>query len=813
GVIRQMGFSGYFLIVWDLINFARSKGIRVGPGRGSAAGSLVAYVLGITDIDPLKHGLLFERFLNPERVSMPDIDIDFCFERRGEVIDYVTQKYGNDHVAQIITFGTMAARAAIRDVGRAMNFPYPQVDKVAKLIPGELGITINRALELNTELRELCQGDERVRLLVDTARALEGMPRHASTHAAGVVISEEPLVHYLPLQKTNEGVATTQYPMETVEELGLLKMDLLGLRTLTVIEKALELIRMAGGEMLHIEQVPLDDYKTYQMLAAGETTGVFQLESSGMRNILKNLKPERFEDIVALVALYRPGPLGSGMVEDFIQRKHGVTRVEYPHPVLEPILRETYGVILYQEQVMRIASDLAGFTLGQADLLRRAMGKKKPEVIAGLAQNFLQGAKEREVGEQNAREIFELIAHFAGYGFNKSHSAAYALIAYQTAYLKANHPVEFMASLLSSVMSNSDKGPIYLEECRRLGIKILPPDVNESLVDFSVAGRKIRFGLGAVKNVGRGAIGSIVTTREDHQFDSLLDFCQRVDLRQVNRRVLESLIRCGAFASLGLYRSQLLEMLDDCLEVAQRVQADRYSGQLSLMDLVGGQEDTMSSIKIPKIAEFKQQDILAMERDALGFYVSGHPLDHYQQLFRNRGARYIGELAELPDGAQVTLGGIATQVRKTVTRRGETMAYVEFEDTTGTMEIIVFPGVLARTGQYLEKGRILLADARVNAQDEGLKLIAENIRPVDDLRPVIILSMEAVDSRESLASIGEILARHPGKSPVQLNFPNRKKNLLVDSRWWVEPGLELQKELESILGPGTITIPISPVSQ
>ncbi|MHB1128024.1 MAG: DNA polymerase III subunit alpha [Bacillota bacterium] len=806
GVIRQMGFSGYFLIVWDLVNFARRKGIRVGPGRGSAAGSLVAYVLGITDIDPLKHGLLFERFLNPERVSMPDIDIDFCFERRGEVIDYVTQKYGSDHVAQIITFGTMAARAAVRDVGRAMNIPYPQVDKVAKLIPGELGITISRALETSPELREHCHSDELIQQLVENARALEGMPRHASTHAAGVVISEEPLVHYLPLQKTTEGVATTQYPMETVEQLGLLKMDLLGLRTLTVIEKALQLIRLTGGDALPMEDIPLDDTRTYQMLGAGETTGVFQLESSGMRNILKNLKPERFEDIVALVALYRPGPLGSGMVEDFIQRKHGTTRVEYLHPVLEPILRETYGVILYQEQVMRIASDLAGFTLGQADLLRRAMGKKKPEVIAGLKQNFLQGAREKDVDEHSAREIFELVAHFAGYGFNKSHSAAYALIAYQTAYLKATYPVEFMASLLTSVMSNSDKGPIYLEECRRLGIEILPPDVNESLVDFTVIGKKIRFGLGAVKNVGRGAIGSIVSAREEKKFDSLLDFCQRVDLRQTNRRVLESLIRCGAFASLGLFRAQLLEMLDDCLEVAQRIQADRFSGQLSLMDLVGGEELNLSHVKIPKIAEFSQQDMLAMEREALGFYVSGHPLAHYQQLFRLRGARYIGELAELPDAAQVTLGGIATQVRKTVTRRGETMAYVEFEDTTGTLEVIVFPGVLARTGQLLEKGRILLVDARLNVQDEGLKVIAENIQPVDNLCPAVIISLDGVDNRDALLNIRNILENYPGKAPVQLYFPNMKKLLLIDSRWWVEPGPELLKELESLLGSGTVRV-------
>ncbi|HZK17909.1 MAG TPA: DNA polymerase III subunit alpha, partial [Clostridia bacterium] len=582
GIIEQMDYSAYFLIVWDFINFAEQKEIPVGPGRGSAAGSLVAYSLGITNIDPMRYDLLFERFLNPERVSMPDIDIDFCFERRGEVIEYVVEKYGKDRVAQIITFGTMAARAAIRDVGRVLNMPYGEVDKVAKMVPTELGVTIAKALATNPDLKELAETDEQVGHLIKLASGLEGMPRHASTHAAGVVISREPLTQYVPLYKTSDGAVTTQFAKEQVEELGLLKMDLLGLRTLTVIGETIKQIKHNHGVDLDIDEISLKDPKTYEMLVRGEGIGVFQLESSGMRSILRDLKPERFDDIIALVALYRPGPLGSGMVDDFIKGKHGEKKVSYLHPKLEPILKDTYGVILYQEQVMRIANDLAGFSLGEADLLRRAMGKKKPEILAGLREQFISGAVKNDVDAKVAGEIFDLMEFFAGYGFNKSHSAAYACVSYQTAYLKANYPLEYMANLLTSVLDNTDKLVVYINECKRLGISLLPPSVNESMHSFTVTGDKLRFGLGAVKNVGLGAVEAIIANREkEGPFKNYEDFCRRIDARLVNKRALESMIMGGAFDSLGYGRSQLMAVLEAGLELAHKSQKERESGQLS----------------------------------------------------------------------------------------------------------------------------------------------------------------------------------------------------------------------------------------
>ncbi|GAW91153.1 DNA polymerase III subunit alpha, partial [Calderihabitans maritimus] len=807
-IIRQMGYSGYFLIVWDLVNFARQKRIPVGPGRGSAAGSLVAYVLGITNINPLQYDLLFERFLNPERVTMPDIDIDFCFERRGEIIEYVSRKYGSDRVAQIITFGTMAAKAAIRDVGRVMNFSYQEADRIAKLVPNELGVTIDRALQLSPELKELYERDERIKQLLDTARALEGMPRHASTHAAGIVIAKEPLTCYLPLQKTSEGMVTTQFPMQTVEEIGLLKMDILGLRTLTVIGDTLRLVEKTRKISLDIDQIPLDDEKTYSLLSRGETIGVFQLESSGMRNILRNLKPERFEDIIALVALYRPGPLGSGMVDDFINRKHGKVPVEYLHPLLKPILEETYGVILYQEQVMRIASEMAGFTLGQADLLRRAMGKKKPEVLAAQRENFLQGAEKRGVDRKTAEKIFELMAHFAGYGFNKSHSAAYAYIAYQTAYLKANYPVEYMASLLTSIMENSDKVPVYIEECRRMGIEILPPDVNESLVDFTVVNNKIRFGLAAVKNVGKNAIQAIISARNSGgPFKTLTDFCQRVDLRQVNRRVIESLIRCGAFNSLGVRRSQLLAILERCLETAQQVQRDRNSGQMSLIDLVDGEETETSLETIPDIPEFSRREILAMEKEMLGFYVSGHPLAEYQEQLKRFATHSVADLESLSDETAVKIGGILTGVRKTVTRKGEVMAYLQLEDTTGRVEVLIFPRVYSRFSRILQEDTIVVVEGKVSKRDEELKVFGELVKtlPSSPNPPKIYIRLEQAEAVH-IEKLKKVLMQYRGNSPVYLYFPRQNKCILINNRYWVDPHPKLEQEVEQILGKGNLKI-------
>ncbi len=640
-IIQSMKYVSYFLIVWDFIHYAKEKNIPVGPGRGSAAGSLVAFALGITDIDPIRNGLIFERFLNPERVSMPDIDIDFCYERRDEVIDYVRKKYGQENVAQIITFGTMMARAAVRDVGRVMGLSYQEVDRIAKLIPAELNITLDQALKTEPKLRELAETDPRITKLLETSRALEGLTRHASTHAPGVVRSDVPLTDYTPLFKTGDQV-TTQYSMTALEKIGLLKMDFLGLKTLTVIDETCKIIKRRQGIDVLIREIPFDDSKTYDLLSRGETFGVFQLESSGMRDILKKMKPRKFEDIVALLALYRPGPIGSGMVDDFIRRKHNPSLIKYDHPVLESILKETYGVILYQEQVMQIVSKVAGFSLAKADSLRKAIGKKIPEVMEREKQSFLEGAKKNGIHERIAEKIWNLIEYFAGYGFNKSHSAAYAFLSYQTAYLKANFPVEFMTALLTAEKDNTDKIVRHIEEAKRLSIEVLPPSVNESYLEFTCLLTKpgedpsrgtIRFGLSAVKNVGSTAIESIIATRvKDGPFGSFYDFTERVDLRVCNRKVLESLIKCGAFDGFDLYRSQLVAMLDQALDMGGKLQRDRQIGQLSFIDNLHSEKGTKLGVRdIPNVPEWPESQLLAYEKELLGFYVSSHPLSKYEK--------------------------------------------------------------------------------------------------------------------------------------------------------------------------------------
>lgn len=809
GVIGNMGFAGYFLVVWDMINFAHQRGIPTGPGRGSAAGSLVAYALDITQIDPLLHDLLFERFLNPERVNMPDIDSDFCFERRGEVIEYLTNRYGADHVCQIITFGTMAARAAIRDVGRVLNMPLSEVDRLAKLVPAELGISLDRALESSPDLARAYEEDERVRRLLDYARALEGMPRHASTHAAGVVITPEPLTDFIPLAKTSDGNVTTQFPMSNIEAMGLLKMDVLGLRTLTVIGDALQMIAQSGGELRDIRNLKTDDKATYDLLSSGNSVGVFQLESSGMRTILRGLKPERFEDLVALVALYRPGPLGSGMVEDFIKRKHGQIEVTYLHPKLEPILADTYGVILYQEQVMRIASELAGFTLGQADMLRRAMGKKKHSVLMAQRSRFMEGAVAHGVPEKTAAEIFDLMEYFAGYGFNRSHSAAYALVTYQTAYLKATYPREFMAALLTSVRDSADKVPVYIEECRNMNIEILPPDVNASQASFSVEGQGIRFGLAAVKNVGQGAIESILQARAQGPFASLADFCRRVDLRQVNKRVIESLIRCGAMDSLAPGRAPLLAALDACLELGQRRQDDRQRGQLSLFDLASAQDEVelTQDPPLPQVEEFSAQELLAMEKEMLGFYVSGHPLDDYRSRLSYYCSSSLAELGQLTEGTNVVVGGIVDGLRRTMTKRNTAMAYLSLEDTTGSVEVLVFPRLLAETSDLLSPGNVLLVEGKTDGTEEGVKILAESIRPLPEVGfAQLIVSLGGAYSEKTLQEIQAVLTRHHGRSPVYLYFPQLEEYIKVAPAFWVTPGEQLQQELEAAAGRGSVTL-------
>ncbi|OPX86603.1 MAG: DNA polymerase III subunit alpha [Pelotomaculum sp. PtaB.Bin104] len=816
-VIKEMGYSAYFLIVWDFIHFAKQNGIPVGPGRGSAAGSLVAYSLGITNIDPLKYDLLFERFLNPERVSMPDIDVDICYERRGEVIDYVVQKYGSDKVAQIITFGTMAARGAIRDVGRALDMPYGEVDRVAKLVPTELHVTIEKALNDAPDLKELYDQKPEIKNLIDMAASLEGMPRHASTHAAGVVITKEPLTHYLPLYKASDGPVTTQFAKETVEELGLLKMDLLGLRTLTVIDDCLRLIRQSTGTGIDIDQLPLDDTATYEMLTRGETAGVFQLESSGMRAILRDLKPEVFEDIVALVALYRPGPLGSGMVDDFIKNKHGLTKAKYLHPILEPILKDTYGVILYQEQVMRIASDLAGFSLGEADMLRRAMGKKKPEIIAGKRSEFVEGAVRKGVDQGIAGQVFDLMEFFAGYGFNKSHSAAYALVSYQTAYLKANYPIQYMAALITSVKDNSDKVAAYIDECRRLEIEVLPPDINESRKNFTVAGKKIRFGLAALKNVGPGAVEAIIQFRErEGNLKDYTDFCRRLDTKVVNKRVLESLIKCGAFDSLGHRRAQLMAAVDMGLGLAQQSQRDRENGQLSLLDLLGGSANAAVGIELPDIAEFAPDQLLLMEKETLGLYISGHPLSQYRAELDRLATARIADLADLPDDSDVILGGLITGVKQINTRKGDLMAFLTVEDLTGTVEVVVFPRTFISNRQSIVVDGVVLLKGRISGSDEVVKVICEELSFLEShLDGEVHLKLDSASS-PLLDQVQIILSNFKGKAPVFFHFERENIVYKTGSEYWVDLAGPVVKRLTDLLGQSKVEIkrvPITAVSE
>jgi DNA polymerase-3 subunit alpha len=723
-IINQMGFPGYFLVVRDFVHYAKENGIMVGPGRGSAAGSLVAYLLGITDLDPIEHGLLFERFLNPERISMPDIDIDFCFERRGEVISYVRKRFGEDRVAQIITFGTMAARAAVRDVGRALALPYGEVDRVAKLIPHELGISLEEAIEATPELRELIAADPRIARLLDYARRIEGFPRHASTHAAGVVIAADPLTELIPLARSNEGEVTTQFPMEDIEAIGLLKMDFLGLRTLTVLRDAMALVESNRGLPVPLERIPLDDPPTYRMLAEGHTLGVFQLESGGIRRLLVRLRPERIADLTALVALYRPGPLGSGMVDDYIKVRHGQKSPSYPHPMLESVLKETYGVILYQEQVMQIASLMGGFTLGQADLVRRAMGKKKPEVLAAMRQQFAEGAAAKGVTPETAAQIFDLMEYFSGYGFNKSHSAAYALVAYQTAYFKTNYPQEFMAALLTSVIGNSDKVGLYIEECRRMKIAILGPDVNHSTHSFGTDGPGIRFGLLGIKNVGVGAIDRIIEERRNGPYRSLFDFCNRAGHQLVNKRVIESLILAGAFDFTGAGRRAMLNGLDRILENTVKKPS---RNQLSLLDSFG--EDALSyDPGLPEVAEFSKGEILKFEKEYLGVYLSGHPLDEWREKFQQNGIVAVAELEDEPDGKEVLLGGVVTGWRTIATKSGSTMAGCRLEDWTGAVETVIFPKLFTEVRDGYQPDRVAVIKGRLERQDEGVKILASQLR-------------------------------------------------------------------------------------
>ncbi len=705
-VIHKMGFSGYLLIVADFINWAKNQGIPVGPGRGSAAGSLAAYSMKITDIDPLPYKLLFERFLNPERVSMPDIDVDFCQDRRGEVIKYVNERYGgSEYVSQIITFGKMQAKAAIRDIGRVLGLSFADTDRIAKLVPNILNITLDQAIDQSPGLKELVQKDAQVNQVLQMAKGIEGLARNAGVHAAGVVISDAPLTEYLPLYRGKEGETVTQFDMKWVEKVGLIKFDFLGLKTLTMMQDCVRRVREKKNPELQLDRIPMDDEKVFDLLARGDADGVFQLESSGMRDLLMKLKPNTFEDIVALVALYRPGPLQSGMVQDFIDRKHGKTKVEYPLPQLETVLKDTYGVIVYQEQVMQIANVLAGYTLGDADLLRRAMGKKKAEEMAAQREKFMKGAAAKSIDPKKAGEIFDLMEKFAGYGFNRSHSAAYGLVSYQTAYLKAHFPAEFMAALLTIDAGNSDKVMMYVNSCRDRGIPVAPPDVNESQKTFAVARDTIRFGLNGVKNVGEGAIDAILEARGRlGRFKSLAQFCAEVDLKRVNRRVVESLIKCGAMSSLdgSPTRASLLAGLDGAMEHGQATAKERESGQASLFGgpAVGGGNRLEPAL--PKLAELPEKDRLALEKEALGFYITGHPLQAYAPELKRYTSGTIVSLMDKPDGAEVKIAGVVASVKEIKTKKGDMMAFITVEDLTGATEVTVFPDAYRVCSQLLK---------------------------------------------------------------------------------------------------------------
>ncbi len=707
-VIKNMGFSSYFLIVWDFINYARKKNIPVGPGRGSAAGSLIAYSLDITEIDPIRYNLLFERFLNPERISMPDIDVDFCRDKRGEVINYTAERYGKDHVSQIITFGTMAAKAAIRDVGRALGMPYAEVDKIAKLIPNTLNITIKEALESEEDLKKTCEESNEIKNMVDIAMRLEGLCRHASTHAAGVVISPTPLTDYAPLYKSpNEDTITTQYDMKSVESIGLLKFDFLGLKTLTVIQKTIDYLADRNVS-LKSEDIPLDDKTTYDLLSSGDTTGIFQLESSGMQDILVKMSPNRFEDLIALVALYRPGPIGSGMIDDFIQRKKGLKAVKYELPQLKEILDETYGVILYQEQVMRIANKLANFSMGQADILRKAMGKKILGEMERLKEEFVKGAVENNLDEKKAVKIFDLMAMFAKYGFNKSHSAAYALIAYQTAYLKAQFPVEFLAANLS-IEDNTDKIVTFIKECRQMSIDILPPDINLSDKVFTVVGSSIRFGLEAVKGVGASALESIVKTRESAPYKSLEDFIDRVDSRKVNKKVIESLIKAGAFDAITETRAMAAEDINDLI-----------ANSRSTPSLFGPNSFLGNDVSGREVREWEERELLRYEKESLGFYITSHPLKHFENDLRSIGTTKTSKLNETVNNSEVKIAGIVSAVKKKVLKDNKgTMARVWVEDDEGTVEVIIFQDLFSKVKDIVQKEAILYIKGTVDTSEKG----------------------------------------------------------------------------------------------
>ncbi len=816
GMIQQMKFSGYFLIVWDFIRFARSKDIPVGPGRGSAAGSLVSYAMQITDIDPLQYGLLFERFLNPERISMPDIDIDFCMHRRGEVIQYVTEKYGREQVAQIITFNTLGARQAIKDVGRVLDMSFADVDKITKLVPNVLNIKLKDAIATETGFKDLAKQDARVQEVLDVALKLEGLARNSSVHAAGVVISPEPLKNLVPLSRTNRDEIVTQYDMNGLEKLSLLKMDFLGLTTLTLIEDALKMIERRHGVKVVPEDLPVDDPRAYEIFCKGFTSGVFQFESPGMRDILRRYQPSRIEDLTALNALYRPGPIQGGMLDDFIERKHGRKAIQYDLPELREVLEETYGVILYQEQVMQISSRVAGYSLGEADILRRAMGKKKAEEMARQRARFLKGAAERGFPVKKSEKIFDLMEQFAGYGFNKSHSAAYAFLALVTAYLKAHYPVDFMAALLTSETGNVAKVVKYINECREMGIRVLPPDVNESEWSFTPVrdekGDAIRFGLGAIKNVGQNAVEAIIKARSAlGRFSSIYQFCEHADMTAINRRVIESLIRAGATDSLPGTRAQLLLALDGAIEAGNRATMDRESGQAGLFG--GGLAEDHPEPALPKAADWTLKEKLQGEKELLGFYVTGHPLDNYNEKIAELATHDSTNLEGLEKGNEVALCGMLTGIQRRRNREGKPWASLVIEDRAGSIDAMVF------TTKYEQLITSLVEDQAVLVRGQALpedgnptKVSVQEIVPLDVARVALpsLIGVKVFMGRNGIdraAELRRLFERKPGETQVRLRLESaRDFSVVLDVPLKVRPDREFKAELTRICGPDMLEI-------
>jgi len=806
-VIAKMNYATYFLIVWDFVRFAREQGIPVGPGRGSAAGSLVAYCIGITRVDPLRYDLIFERFLNPDRVSMPDFDIDFCIKGRERVIDYVKQRYGQERMAQIATFDRLAARSAIRDVGRVLGIPYGKTDRLAKLVP--YGCRLQRAVDRVGELKSLYENDADVRRIVDIGRRLEGLARNASTHAAGVVISADELVGHVPLMRLSEGEFVTQFDMEDVEAVGLLKFDFLGLRNLTLIDETLASLREREGVEIDLEGIPLDDEKTYSLIRDCHTAGIFQLESPGMQSLIRRIAPDCFEDLVALLALHRPGPLESGMADDYVERRHGRQQVTYMHPSLEGVLKETYGLPIYQDQLMFMAQRMAGFSLAEADVLRKAMGKKQRKIMASLREKFISGCRKNEISQELAQQTFQDMEKFARYGFNKSHATAYAFVTYWTAYLKANYRTHFMASLLASVQGNLDKVAEYIDECRGMGIKISPPDINESERDFTpVVEGRIRFGLGAIKHVGTAAITSILQVRGGG-FDSFFDLCRRVEGDGVDRDSLEALIKAGAFDSLGQPRKGLLLRLSDGLELSKVARQERLSGQRSFF---AGLETKSSDPEIPE-GEFPGEELLSFEQEFLGLYISAHPLDQYKDLL----STHCVPLAKLDSGTAgegVTVGGRVKKVRRIATRTGENMAFLTLEDGKDSAEFTVFPKVLSAAPDLLEENRLIGARLTVGERNGDLNLVADEIFPLTALAErgevsVVLTFDQGQINRDKFGKLSSLLRSHSGDSPLLIRLRCSKDGVVTTSegievlageKYWVNPCDELQEGVKGLLG-------------